>query len=40
VTSVSEDGIQLQIAPSVRITIVRTAVVGYQGQTPVADQSA
>jgi len=40
VTRVSEDGIQLGIAPSVRITIVRTAVVGYQGQPPVADQSA
>jgi len=40
VTRVSDEGLQLQIAPNVRIDVVRTAVVGYQGQPPVADQSA
>jgi preprotein translocase subunit YajC len=40
VTRVSDEGIQLQIAPNVRIDVVRTAIVGFQGQPPVADQSA
>ncbi len=40
ITRVSEEGIKLEIAPSVRIDVVRTAIVGYQGQPPVADQSA
>jgi preprotein translocase YajC subunit len=40
ITRVSEEGIKLEIAPSVRIDVVRTAIVGFQGQPPVADQSA
>ena len=34
------DTVQLQIAPNVRVDISRAAIVGYQGQAPVADQNA
>jgi preprotein translocase subunit YajC len=40
ITKVTDQSIQLQIAPNVRVDISRAAVVGYQGQAPVADQSA
>jgi preprotein translocase subunit YajC len=40
VTKISEQSIQLQIAPNVRVDVSRAAIVGYQGQAPVADQSA
>jgi preprotein translocase subunit YajC len=40
ITKISEQSIQLQIAPNVRVDVSRAAVVGYQGQPPVADQSA
>jgi preprotein translocase subunit YajC len=40
VTKISEHAIQLQIAPNVRVDVSRAAIVGYQGQAPVADQSA
>jgi len=40
ITKVTEQSIQLQIAPNVRVDISRAAVVGFQGQAPVADQSA
>ncbi len=40
VTKVADDSIQLQIAPNVRIDVSRAAIVGYQGQAPVADQNA
>jgi preprotein translocase subunit YajC len=37
VTKVDEQTLQLQIADKVRIDVARNAVVGYQGQAPVAD---
>lgn len=40
ITKLSEQSIQLQIAPNVRIDVARSAIVGYQGQAPVADQNA
>jgi hypothetical protein len=32
--------VQLQIAPNVRVEVTRAAIVGYQGQAPVADAAA
>ena len=40
VTKISDGSIQLQIAPNVRVDVSRAAIVGFQGQAPVADQSA
>ena len=40
VTKISDQAIQLQIAPNVRVDVSRAAIVGYQGQAPVADQNA
>jgi preprotein translocase subunit YajC len=40
VTKLSEQTIQLQIAPNVRVEVSRAAIVGYQGQAPVADAAA
>jgi preprotein translocase subunit YajC len=40
ITKMSDQSIQLQIAPNVRVDVSRAAIVGYQGQAPVADQSA
>ena len=40
VTKLSDQAIQLQIAPNVRVDVSRAAIVGYQGQAPVADQNA
>jgi len=40
VTKISDQAIQLQIAPNVRVEVSRAAIVGYQGQAPVADQNA
>ena len=37
VTKVDEATLQLQVANNVRIEVARTAIVGYQGQAPVAD---
>ena len=37
ITRVDADTLQLQIADKVRIEISRNAIVGYQGQPPVAD---
>ena len=37
VTRVDEHTLQLQIAEKVRIDVARTAIVGYQGQPPVAE---
>jgi preprotein translocase subunit YajC len=36
-TRVSEQSVQLQIADKVRVEVSRNAVVGYQGQEPVAE---
>ncbi len=40
ITKIGEQSIQLQIAPNVRIDVSRAAIVGYQGQAPVAEQHA
>jgi len=37
IAKISEDAIQLQIAPNVRVDVSRAAIVGYQGQAPVVD---
>jgi preprotein translocase subunit YajC len=37
VTKVTDQSIQLQIANNVRIEVARAAVVGFQGQEPVAE---
>ena len=37
IAKISDQKIQLQIAPNVRIDVSRNAIVGYQGQTPVAE---
>ncbi len=39
ITRVSDQSLQLQIADKVRIEVSRAAVVGYQGQEPVAPES-
>jgi len=39
ITKVGDDMLQLQIAERVRVDISRNAVIGYQGQEPVAPQS-
>jgi preprotein translocase subunit YajC len=39
ITRVSEASLQLQIADKVRIEVSRAAVVGFQGQEPVAPES-
>jgi preprotein translocase subunit YajC len=38
ITRVDESTLQLQIADKVRIDIARSAIVGYQGQPPVAEE--
>jgi preprotein translocase subunit YajC len=40
ITKVSEQSFQLQIAPNVKVDVSRGAIVGYQGQPPVADQQS
>lgn len=37
ITKVDEKVLQLQIADKVRIDVSRTAIVGYQGQSPVTE---
>ena len=37
IAKIGDQKIQLQIAPNVRIDVSRNAIVGYQGQTPVAE---
>ena len=39
ITRLSEGAIQVQIADKVRVEISRNAIVGYQGQEPVAPES-
>ena len=36
ITRLSKDSLQLQIADKVRIEVSRNAIIGYQGQEPVA----
>jgi preprotein translocase subunit YajC len=40
ITKLNDQSVQLQIAPSVRVEVTRAAIVGYQGQAPVADAAA
>src|SRR3954469_1805970 len=40
ITKVGDEMLQLQIAERVRIDISRNAVIGYQGQEPVAPQNS
>ena len=40
ITRVGEQALQLQIAERVRIEVSRNAVVGYQGQEPVAPEGS
>jgi preprotein translocase subunit YajC len=37
VTKLNEKSVQLQIANNVRVEVSRNAIVGYQGQEPLAD---
>ena len=39
ITRVGDDSVQLQIADKVRIELSRNAIVGYQGQEPVAPEA-
>jgi preprotein translocase subunit YajC len=38
ITRVSDQSVQLQVANNVRIEVSRAAIVGYQGQEPVAPE--
>jgi len=38
ITRLNDQSVQVQIANNVRIEIARTAIVGYQGQEPVAPE--
>jgi preprotein translocase subunit YajC len=40
ITRVSEQALQLQIAERVRVDVSRNAIVGYQGQEPVAPEGS
>ena len=40
ITRLGETSLQLQVADKVRVEVARTAVVGYQGQPPVAPEGA
>ena len=37
IAKMGEQSVQLQIAPNVRVDVSRNAIVGYQGQAPVAE---
>ena len=39
ITRLSDQSVQMQVADKVRVEIARTAIVGYQGQEPVAPES-
>ena len=39
ITRLSEQSVQLQIANNVRVEVSKAAIVGYQGQEPVAPES-
>jgi preprotein translocase subunit YajC len=38
ITRLNDQSVQVQIANNVRIEVARTAIVGYQGQEPVAPE--
>ena len=37
IMKVTDQTLQLQVAPNVRLDVARSAIVGYQGQAPVVD---
>lgn len=37
IAKLGDQSVQLQIAPTVRVDVSRAAIVGYQGQAPVAE---
>ena len=37
VAKLGDDSVQVQIAANVRVEVARSAIVGYQGQPPIAD---
>jgi len=39
ITRLGDEAIQLQVANNVRVEVARTAIVGYQGQPPVATEN-
>ena len=39
ITRLSDDSVQVQVADKVRVEMSRSAVIGYQGQEPVAPES-
>lgn len=39
ITRLSDQSVQIQVADKVRVEVARSAVVGYQGQEPVATES-
>jgi preprotein translocase subunit YajC len=39
ITRLSEQSVQLQVADKVRVEVSRNAIVGYQGQEPVAPEN-
>ena len=40
ITRLKDDSVQIQIADKVRIEVARNAIVGYQGQEPVAPEQS
>ena len=40
IAKLSEEAIQLQIAPNVRVDVSRAAIIGYQGQAPVVESQS
>ena len=40
VTRLDDQSIQLQVAQNVRVEVSRAAVVGYQGQPPIASEAS
>jgi preprotein translocase subunit YajC len=40
ITKLNEQTVQVQIAPNVKVEMTRAAIVGYQGQPPVADATS
>jgi preprotein translocase subunit YajC len=39
IAKLGDDSVQVQIAANVRVEVARSAIVGYQGQPPIADAS-
>jgi preprotein translocase subunit YajC len=39
ITKLNDQSVHLQVAPNVRLEVARSAIVGYQGQAPVADST-